>query len=110
MAALTFSRANGEWGIEGVNLAALPPKVYGALCKLHDLEHKEGMAIDHLAKMCGVSAADLYDFIHGHVLHIDHRDPGLEDGSGGGGGLAHMGRGGRGGEGIIVAGGSGEGR
>ncbi len=110
MAALTFSRANGEWGIEGVDLAALPPKVYGALCKLHDLEYKEDMAINHLAKMCGVSAVDLYDFIHGPVLHIDHRDPGPDDGSGGGSALAHMGCGGRGGVTIITAGGRGAGR
>lgn len=35
---LTF-RVNGTWGIEGVNLSTLPPKVYGALKKLCDLEH-----------------------------------------------------------------------
>lgn len=34
---LTFSR-NGEWGIEGVDLSTLPPQVYGALCKLKDIE------------------------------------------------------------------------
>lgn len=36
---LTYIKPNGEWGLEGVDLAALPPRVYGALCKLRDLEH-----------------------------------------------------------------------
>lgn len=35
---LTWSAQDGSWGIEGVDLSALPPKVYGALCKLKDLE------------------------------------------------------------------------
>lgn len=34
---LTY-RHMGMWGIEGVELGQLPPKVYGALCKLRDLE------------------------------------------------------------------------
>ncbi len=63
MANLTFCRSNGEWGIEGVALSTLPPKVYAALCKLHDLEHKEDMAIEHLAKMCGVPTKALVDFL-----------------------------------------------
>ena len=63
MANLTFYRPNGEWGIEGVALSTLPSKVYAALCKLHDLEHKEEMAIEHLAKMCGVPTKTLTDFI-----------------------------------------------
>lgn len=63
MANLTFYRLNGEWGIEGVDLSMLPPKVYGALCKLHDLEHKEDMAIEHLAKMCGIPIKALEDFV-----------------------------------------------
>lgn len=63
MAALTFYRPNGEWGIEGVDLTTLPPKVYGALCKLHDLEYHEDVAIEHLARMCGVPTKALTDFI-----------------------------------------------
>lgn len=39
MEAITYLKPNGEWGIEGVDLSTLPPKVYGALCKLRDLEH-----------------------------------------------------------------------
>lgn len=97
MAPLTYQKPNGEWGIEGVDLTTLPPKVYGALCKLHDLERNEDVAIEHLAKMCGVSVVDLDEFIHGPVLHIDHQDPGPDDGSGGGGAMAHMGSGGSGG-------------
>lgn len=36
---LTYQKPSGEWGIEGVDLTALPPKVYGALMKLRDIEH-----------------------------------------------------------------------
>lgn len=36
---LTYKKPSGEWGIEGVDLSALPPAVYGALCKLNDIEH-----------------------------------------------------------------------
>ena len=36
---LTWLKPSGEWGIEGVDLAALPPAVYGALAKLMRLEH-----------------------------------------------------------------------
>lgn len=35
---ITFSR-NGEWGIEGVDLTILPPRAYGAICKLKDIEN-----------------------------------------------------------------------
>jgi len=31
--------ANGTWGIEGVDLSVLPPKVYRALYRLMQLEH-----------------------------------------------------------------------
>lgn len=41
---ITFRRASGEWGIEGVDLSALPPKVYAALYKLMDLEHPDFQA------------------------------------------------------------------
>lgn len=36
---LTYHKPSGEWGIEGVDLTSLSPKVYGALAKLHRLEH-----------------------------------------------------------------------
>lgn len=36
---LTWLKLNGEWGIDGVDLAALPPNAYGALAKLMRLEH-----------------------------------------------------------------------
>lgn len=35
---LTWKTPDGHWGIEGVDLSALPPRVYGALYKLKDLE------------------------------------------------------------------------
>ena len=38
---LTYQDADGSWGLHGVSwdqLAALPPRVYGALAKLRDLE------------------------------------------------------------------------
>ena len=36
---MTYRKPSGEWGIEGVDLSTLPPRVYGALTKLHRLEH-----------------------------------------------------------------------
>lgn len=44
MSNLTYLKPNGEWGIEGVDLSTLPPKVYGALCRLRDIEHKDSLA------------------------------------------------------------------
>lgn len=38
MKRITYRHLNGEWGIQGVDLTQLPPKVYGALCKLRDIE------------------------------------------------------------------------
>ena len=35
---LTWKAPNGDWGIRGVDLAALPPAAYGALCKLLRME------------------------------------------------------------------------
>ena len=35
---LIHIKPGGEWGIPGVDLASLPPVVYGALCKLKDVE------------------------------------------------------------------------
>lgn len=63
MSRMTYRKPNGEWGIEGVDLTALPPKVYGALCKLHDLEHKEDAALQNLAELCGVSARRLEHWV-----------------------------------------------
>ena len=68
MGTLTYYKPNGEWGVEGIDLAALPPKVYGALCKLHDLEHHEDIAMEYLAKLCGVDLSRLIDFIQSEKL------------------------------------------
>jgi len=41
VARLTYQDADGSWGLHGVSwdqLAALPPRVYGALVRLRDLE------------------------------------------------------------------------
>lgn len=57
---LTWAR-DGEWGIDGVDLAALPPLVYGALYKLHDLEHHKEDLLEQLAGMMGVSQWELRD-------------------------------------------------
>lgn len=38
---MTYQDADGSWGLHGVSwdrLAALPPRVYGALVRLRDLE------------------------------------------------------------------------
>lgn len=34
----TWSKPDGSWGIEGVDLSTLPPRVYGALMKLKHIE------------------------------------------------------------------------
>lgn len=38
MKRLTIKKPDGSWGIDGVDLSTLSPKVYAALMKLHDLE------------------------------------------------------------------------
>lgn len=42
---ITYCKPDGEWGIEGVDLTTLPPKVYSALCKLKDIEWPFGCDI-----------------------------------------------------------------
>ena len=36
---LTWKNEKGEWGLDGVDLATLPPAAYGAIAKLKDIEH-----------------------------------------------------------------------
>lgn len=50
---ITYHTKNGEWGIEGVDLSNLEPKVYGALCKLLEYE-KTGFTPEEIEdlKMC----------------------------------------------------------
>jgi len=55
MTNLTWAR-DGEWGMDGVDLAALPPKLYRALYKLRDLEHNKDDAVEHLAGLYGVDS------------------------------------------------------
>lgn len=38
---ITYRTDQGGWGIEGVDLSALPPKVYAALHKLCEIEHPQ---------------------------------------------------------------------
>ena len=41
MSRLTYRHADGSWGLKGLSweqLVALPPRVYGALAKLKDME------------------------------------------------------------------------
>ena len=41
MSRLTYKSKDGSWGLKGLSweqLVALPPRVYGALCKLKDME------------------------------------------------------------------------
>lgn len=41
MGRLTYKHENGSWGLKGLGwqeLTALPPRVYGALAKLKDME------------------------------------------------------------------------
>lgn len=53
MSNLTWAR-DGEWGMDGVDLAALPPKLYGALYRLHKLEHDKDEAMENLAALYDV--------------------------------------------------------
>ena len=57
---ITFRKTSGEWGIEGVNLSALPPTVYAALYKLMELEHPmpEVMAFQRQALSAALLAVE----------------------------------------------------
>lgn len=35
---VTWSRPNGEWGVDGVDLTTLPPRAYMGLLRLKDIE------------------------------------------------------------------------
>lgn len=82
MSNLTYVKPNGEWGIEGVDLSALPPKVYGALCKLKDLEHRETEEAGPLMEQLGTAAyvGHLRDLVQAEqdgrlvVLHAKNGD------------------------------------
>lgn len=50
---LTWEK-DGQWGIEGVELSALPPQVYAALWKLSKLEHDKNAALVQLARILGI--------------------------------------------------------
>lgn len=39
MEAITYRTPSGDWGVDGVDLSALPPRVYAALHKLCKIEH-----------------------------------------------------------------------
>ncbi len=60
MTNLTWAR-DGAWGMKGVDLAALPPKIYGALFRLHELEHDREELVEQLAWMMGVDQWELQD-------------------------------------------------
>lgn len=47
---MTWNQPDGSWGIEGVELETLPPKVYGALYKLMDYE-KTGLSPKQIEEM-----------------------------------------------------------
>lgn len=49
--------------MDGVDLSALPPKLYGALYKLRDLEHDGEALMEQLAWMYGVSRQELSDMM-----------------------------------------------
>lgn len=62
MAGLTWTDEKGNWGVVGLNwreLGELRPKVYGALCKLKDMETladrlngEDDDALDALMELC----------------------------------------------------------
>lgn len=47
---ITWNESDGSWGIKGVKLEALPPKVYGALYKLMNYE-KTGLSPKQIEEM-----------------------------------------------------------
>ena len=59
---LTYENKDGSWGLKGVSwdqLAALPPRVYGALAKLKDLETQVDEAGDQCGRNTGGGGAAL---------------------------------------------------
>ena len=52
MARMTWYRPDGSWGVDGVDLSALPPRIYGALCKLMRMEN----LIDEINRGSDISA------------------------------------------------------
>ncbi len=47
---ITWNEPDGSWGIKGVKLETLPPKVYGALYKLMNYE-KTGLSPKQIEEM-----------------------------------------------------------
>lgn len=58
MTNLTWAK-DGEWGLEGVDLAELPPKVYAAVFKLHQLEHDQMELLEQLGELRGEDEYDI---------------------------------------------------
>ena len=63
---ITWRTPDGLWGIEGVNLAVLPPKVYGALCKLMEIEHP--VCVSNGDKIRSMSDEELAQFMVDHEI------------------------------------------
>ena len=62
MSRLTYENKDGSWGLKGLSwdqLAALPPRVYGALAKLKDLETQVDEAGDQCGRNTGGGGAAL---------------------------------------------------
>lgn len=58
---ITWRKPNGTWGIEGEDLAKVSPRIYGALCKLMELEHPNCPSNGDLIR--SMSDEELADFL-----------------------------------------------
>lgn len=64
MSRLTWKKPNGEWGVRGVDLSALPPALYGAMCRLRDFEERAedpdalDLLLDELAGLRALARAE----------------------------------------------------
>lgn len=52
MKRLTWKKPNGDWGLQGADLTALPPAVYAAVYKLMKLEDAMSEPVDQAMAAC----------------------------------------------------------
>ena len=75
MARLTYKTEDGSWGLRGgpwTQLAALPPRVYGALAKLKDMEE----LVDQINGQAELAMENLLG--HGETRTKEGRERGQE--------------------------------
>ncbi len=82
MARLTYKTKDGSWGLRGVpwtQLVALPPRVYGALAKLKDMEELVDQINDPAGGRNGQADLAMEDLLgHGETRTKEGRELGTE--------------------------------